>query len=148
MACLEDPAPLLDCKLKCLCSANRQIICPCSPMNRRYYHTPSEGWTFLWRCFARLKTLSLYFPSASPSLVCLLTLVPRCLFLSDLLNNLASRPQQDGYFEALACRLLGLPAPQLKSLPCLNTSSLGFIGLPFSEQSELGLRGAWQPTHP
>ena len=33
------------------------------------------------RCFARLKTLSLYFPTASPSLFCLLTLVSRCLSL-------------------------------------------------------------------
>ena len=42
-------------------------------------------------------------------------------------------------FEALACHLLGLPAPQLKSLPCLNTSSLRFIGLSCGEQSELGV---------
>ena len=39
----------------------------------------------------------------------------------------------------LACHLLGLPVPQLKLLPCLNTSSLGFVGLSCSEQSELGL---------
>ena len=84
MACLKDPAPLLDCKLKCLCSADREIVCPCPPVNRRDKHTPSEGWTFSWRCFARLKTLSLYFPTASSSLFCLLTLVPHCFFLSNL----------------------------------------------------------------
>ena len=39
----------------------------------------------------------------------------------------------------LACHLLGLPAPRLKSLPCLNTSSLGLIGLLCGEQSKLGL---------
>ena len=35
MAFLEDPAPLLDCKLKCLCSGPREIVCPCPPVNRR-----------------------------------------------------------------------------------------------------------------
>ena len=34
MACLEDPGPLLDCKLKCLCSAHGEIVCPCPPVNR------------------------------------------------------------------------------------------------------------------
>ena len=64
---------------------------------------------------------------------------PRCFFLSDLEKKLTSRPQYDGYFEALACHLLGLLAPQLKSLPCLNTLSLRFTGVWCSEQSELGL---------
>ena len=41
MACLKDSAPLLDCKLKCLCSANGEMVCPCLPLNRRDY-TPSE----------------------------------------------------------------------------------------------------------
>ena len=65
-----------------------------------------------------------------------------CFFtsiISDLEKNLASRPQEDGYFEALACHLFGLLAPQLKFLPCLNTLSLGFIGLSCDEQSKLGL---------
>ena len=39
----------------------------------------------------------------------------------------------------LVSHLLSLPDPQLKFLPCLNTSSLGFISLLFGEQSELGL---------
>ena len=39
----------------------------------------------------------------------------------------------------LTCHLLGLPALLLKCLPCLNTSSLGFIDLLCSKQSELGL---------
>ena len=42
----------------------------------------------------------------------------------------------------LACHLLGQLAPQLKSLACLNTSSLGFIGLSCGEQSKLGLGNA------
>ena len=82
MACLKDSAPLLDCKLKCLCSANGEMVCPCLPLNRRDY-TPSEVWTFSSRCFARLKMLSLYFPTASPSLFCLLTLVPHCWTLKN-----------------------------------------------------------------
>ena len=40
----------------------------------------------------------------------------------------------------LACHLRGLMALQLKSLLCLDTSSLGFIGLLCSQWSELGLR--------
>ena len=32
MACLKDPVPLLDCKLKCLCSAQGEIVCPCPPV--------------------------------------------------------------------------------------------------------------------
>ena len=83
MACLEDPAPLLD-KLKCLCSAVGKIVCPFPPVNRRDKHVPSEGWTFPWRCFTGPKTLSAYLPIASPSLLCLLTLVPHCVFPSDL----------------------------------------------------------------
>ena len=39
----------------------------------------------------------------------------------------------------LVCHLLSQLAFQMKSLPCLNTSSLGFIGLSCSEQGELGL---------
>ena len=93
MACLEDPAPLLDYKLKCLCSIHGEIVCPFPPVNRGDKCTPSEGWTFSWRCLARLKTLSLYFPTESASLFCLLNLIPHCFFLSNLLKNLASRPQ-------------------------------------------------------
>ena len=46
-------------------------------------NTLSKGWTLPWRCFAILKTFSLYFPTESPSLLCLLTLVPYCFFFSD-----------------------------------------------------------------
>jgi len=42
------------------------------------------------------------------------------------------------YFEAPDCHLLSLPAPRLKSLPCLNTSSLRLIGLSGGEWNELG----------
>ena len=34
MTCLEDPAPLLDCKLKSLSSAQEERVCPCQPVNR------------------------------------------------------------------------------------------------------------------
>ena len=40
------PCPLLDCKLKYLCSAPGEVVCPCSPVDRRDEHTPSESWTF------------------------------------------------------------------------------------------------------
>ena len=43
------------------------------------------------------------------------------------------------YFQVLAYHLLGLPTPRLKSLPCLNTLSLVFIGLLCGEQSEIEL---------
>ena len=92
MACLEDPDPLLDYKLKCPCSAVGVIVCPFLPVNRRDEHIPSEGWTFPWRRFTRLKAISLYLPTAFPSLYSLLNLVPHCFFLSDLLKNLAFRP--------------------------------------------------------
>ena len=39
----------------------------------------------------------------------------------------------------LACHFLGRLAPRLKSLPCLNTLPLPFIGLSSRKQSELGL---------
>ena len=32
MACLDDPAPLLDCKLKCLGSAHGEKVCPFLPV--------------------------------------------------------------------------------------------------------------------
>ena len=72
---------------------------------------PNAGWPLIWRCFARLKTLSLYFPTVSPSLFCLLTLVPHCFFLSDLLKNLTSRPQCVGCFEALASSFQSASSP-------------------------------------
>ena len=133
------PCPLLDCKLKCLCSVHRDIVCVCSPVDRRDEHTPSEGWAFPWGRFTRLRTLSLYFPTAVPSLYSLLNLVPHCFFLSDLLKNLAFRSYKEGYFEVPACHLLCLPAPQLKSLPCLYTLSIRFIGLSCGKQSAVGL---------
>ena len=30
----EDPAPLPHCKLKCLCSTHREVICPCPSVNK------------------------------------------------------------------------------------------------------------------
>ena len=65
--------------------------------------SPSKGWPFPWRCFTRLKTLSLQCPTASPSLFCLLTLVPHCFFLSDSPKAPSIQTPQDSYFEALAC---------------------------------------------
>ena len=84
MACLEDSAPLLDSKLKCLCSVPGERVCSCPSVSRRDEHIPSKGWPFPWRCFARLKILSLYFSTASRSLFCLLTLVPHCFSLSQI----------------------------------------------------------------
>ena len=69
----------------------------------------------------RQETFSLQ--TVSPSLFCLLTLVPNWFLLSDLLKNLASRPQEDGYFEVLACHL-GLLTPQL-SLFLASTPHFG-----------------------
>ena len=136
MACLEDPAPLLDCKQKCLCSVCGEIVCPCPPVNRRDEHTLSKDWPFLWRCFARLKTLSLYFPIASPSLFCLLTLVPHCFWSI----------KETDIQTPVRCLFWGtslLPSQSagslIKSLPCLNPLSLRFIGLWCGKQTELGL---------
>ena len=41
--------------------------------------------------------------------------------------------------EDVACHPLGQPAPQIKSLPCLNPLSLRFTGRPCGELSKLGL---------
>ena len=76
MACLEDLAPLLDHKLNCLCLALGEKFCPAHLRIEEIKDTPSEG----WRWFARLKPLPLYFPTASPSLFCCLTLAPHCFF--------------------------------------------------------------------
>ena len=73
-----------------------------------------------------LNDLFTLFPHLLPSLICKRAWHPG--------------PRQDYYFEAPACHLLSLPAPRLKSLPCLNTSSLGLIGLSGGEQNELGPR--------
>ena len=48
---------------------------------------PKAGCSF-GDVFARLKTLSLYIPTASPSLICLLTLAPHCFSLSDSTKKL------------------------------------------------------------
>ena len=50
----------------------------------RLINTHFEGWTFPWRFFTRVKTLSLHFPTEPPSLFCLLSLIPHRFFLSDL----------------------------------------------------------------
>ena len=66
MACLEDLAPLLSYKLNCLCLALGEKFCPAHLRIEEIKDAPSEG----WRCFARLKPLPLYFPTASPYLFC------------------------------------------------------------------------------
>lgn len=67
--------------LKHICLAHREIIRPCPPMKRRNQSISSLR--LAWRCFARLKAFSLYFPTASPSLFCLLNLLlPYCFSLS------------------------------------------------------------------
>ena len=92
MACLEDPAPLSDCKLKDLCSARGEVACPSLPVNGRDEHPPSEGWPFPRRRLTRLKTLALDSPTASPSLFPF-DFSSSLLFLSDLQKNLAFSPQ-------------------------------------------------------
>ena len=48
-----------------------------------------------------------------------------------------------GCFEALACSLLGVPAPQLKSFPCLKTVSLRFIAYHAVSRVRLDLGTIW-----
>ena len=50
-------------------------------------------------------------------------------------------------FEVLSCYLLCLLASQLKSFPCLNISSLRFIGLSCGKCSELGFSYPTDPKH-
>ena len=47
-------------------------------------------------------------------------------------------PQKDGYFEPLACHVLGQPAPEYHPF-LVPTLCLGFIDLSCSKQSKLGL---------
>ena len=56
---------------------------------KRLMH-PAKGWPFpeMFLKTERLKTLSLYFSTASPSLFCLLTLVLHCLSPSDSVKEL------------------------------------------------------------
>ena len=69
-----------------------------------------------WRCFARLKTLFTLLLTASPSLFCLLTLVPHCfsLSLSDSINEPCIQTLTR-CLETLVCHLLGQLAFQIKS---------------------------------
>ena len=67
-------------KQKCLVSSQRdRLTLPCEKKISTY---PFPEADHSWRCFASLKFLSLYFPTASPSLFCLLTLVPKCFSLA------------------------------------------------------------------
>ena len=81
------PAPLPECKLECFCSAHREIIRPIPSTNtyskkKRLTHPFQSLAIPKDRCSARLKTLSFYFLTASPSLFCLLNLVPHFVSLS------------------------------------------------------------------
>ena len=81
MACLEVPASLLDCKLKF--SSWRQFVPDHLWIQEINTSLPKAGHSLGdvledWRPFHFTS------PSASPSLFCLLTLVPLCFFLSDL----------------------------------------------------------------
>ena len=121
-------------KLKCLWLAHREIIWLC-PVKRREWHILSlkliipgdllQAWS------------SSHFPTASPSLFCLLTLVPQCFFLA-LWKNLTSRPWQGGYFETLVCHPLGQPAFRIK-LYSLPQHLISQIHWPIVWQAE----GAW-----
>ena len=66
--------------LKHICLAYREIIWPCPTVKRRNWNISSLR--LAWRCFERLRAFSFYFPTVSPSLFCLLNLLPYCFFLS------------------------------------------------------------------
>ena len=48
-----------------------------------------------------------------------------------------------GCFEALACSLLGVPAPQLRSFPCLKSLSPRFIACHVVSRVSLDLVTIW-----
>ena len=136
-------------KLKCLCSAHKEIIWPCLPVNgykKEEINTYlSKGWPFpemFYKTedpFYFTSSLSLPLYSASPSLFCLWTSVPHCFSLS------GSIKEPDIQIPARWLLWdISLPSPRSASFPnshilCLNTSSLGFIGLWRVQQSKFRL---------
>ena len=101
-----------------LCSAHREIVWPCTSV---ITYRREEINTFLsevgssWSCFASLIApfhfaSSLPIPLHSAFLLYFLTSPHFCS-----IKNLASRTQEDGYFEMLVCHLLGQPAYWIKS---------------------------------
>ena len=53
MACLEDPTPLFDCKLKCLCSALGETVSSCPPVNRLTH--PFQGLAIPLEMFGKME---------------------------------------------------------------------------------------------
>ena len=149
MACLEDPAPLLDGKLKCLCLAHGETLVPAhlwiEEINTSLLkagHSPGDALQD-WRPFhftSHCISLSILPFDFNSSLI---------LFLWSIKEPGIQTPRR-WLFWGRAFHVLGLPAPRLKSLPCLNTLSLGFIGLLYGKENKLGLGNTWrrkrQPT--
>ena len=126
MACLKGPATLPDCKLKCLCSAQREISDPAHLWTEEInILLPKAGEVMFF------KIEDLCFPTASSSLFCLLTLIPPCFFLSDspgiqtmtrwLLWDISLPSSQSGGFPNKAVFLASTPC-LLDSLACSVTS--------------------------
>ena len=53
MVCLEDPTPLFDCKLKCLCSALGETVSSCPPVNRLTH--PFQGLAIPLEMFGKME---------------------------------------------------------------------------------------------
>ena len=113
-------------------------------------NTPFPKACHPWRCFARWRTLSFCFPTASPSLFCLLTSVPPCFSLSDCLKepdiqiltrwlpwNISLRSSWSPGFQNKIIFLASTPR-LLDSLAChvVSRMSLGLVTLVASEGRE------------
>ena len=133
-------------KLKWLCSVYGEIIWPCPSVNcykekKRLTHSfqrlalPREILQDLW-------PLLLYFLIASPTLFCLLTLVPPCFSLWFYKRTWHPDPTRWSFWD------ISLPSSWSagflnSNIPCLSASFLRFIGLSCGEQSEHGLMVIW-----
>ena len=87
-------------------------------------NTPLPKACHSWRCFATLRTLSFYFPTASPSLFCLLTSVPPCFSLSDCIKEPDILFLTGWFPETLVCHLLGHLAFRIKIIFLTSTPHL------------------------
>ena len=101
-------------KLKCFCSAHRQIIWPCLPLKGGDEHTAFKGWPFQGM-FCNTEDPFYLTSSLSPVLYSAFSL---CFLIASLhlalYKNWAFRPWQDTYFGTLVCHLLGQPAFWIK----------------------------------
>ena len=119
----ENPAPLcLNVKPKCLCSG----LCPPVDGYRKEKINISScgGWPFQ-KTFVRLTASLTLIPHLSPSFFCKRNWHPDS-------NKMVILRHYSVIFSV--CQL-----PEQSSVPCLNTSSLEFIGLLCGKQREVGL---------